>query len=40
VYKPFVVRGDDEWMLYYNASRRLDRVEQIGLATCKEFAFE
>jgi beta-1,2-mannobiose phosphorylase / 1,2-beta-oligomannan phosphorylase len=34
VYKPFVIRNKDRWMLYYNASRRSDRLEQVGLATC------
>jgi len=33
VYKPFVLRFNDQWYLWYNASRVSDRREQIGLAT-------
>jgi predicted GH43/DUF377 family glycosyl hydrolase len=32
VYKPFVLRFRDRWHLWYNASCRSDRREQIGLA--------
>jgi beta-1,2-mannobiose phosphorylase / 1,2-beta-oligomannan phosphorylase len=39
VYKPFVVRRGGKWMLWYNASRRSDRAEQIGLATCDDIQF-
>ena len=33
VYRPFVMCCGGSWMLWYNASRFSDRVEQIGLAT-------
>lgn len=36
VYKPYVIHHEGKWMLWYNASRQADRVEQIGLATCDE----
>lgn len=39
VYKPFICRVGDEWYLWYNASRRSDRREQIGLARHSGFAF-
>jgi len=39
VYKPYVVRFHDQWMMWYNASRRSDRREQIGLATAGEIDF-
>jgi predicted GH43/DUF377 family glycosyl hydrolase len=35
VYKPYVARLHDHWYLWYNASRRSDRREQIGLATAQ-----
>ena len=42
VYLPhldYVLQRDGKWMLWYNASRSSDRVEQIGLATCSAAAF-
>jgi hypothetical protein len=38
-YKPYVVYFRDRWHLWYNASRRSDRREQIGLATTPEIDF-
>jgi beta-1,2-mannobiose phosphorylase / 1,2-beta-oligomannan phosphorylase len=32
VYKPFVLKRDGEWYMWFNASRHSDRREQIGLA--------
>jgi predicted GH43/DUF377 family glycosyl hydrolase len=40
VYKPYVIHHEGKWMLWYNASRRSDRVEQIGLATCDQLDFK
>jgi predicted GH43/DUF377 family glycosyl hydrolase len=40
VYKPYVIRHNGTWLLWYNASRKSDRVEQIGLATCEDWKFE
>ena len=39
VYKPYVVRFGGRWYLWYNASRRSDRREQIGLATAEAIAW-
>jgi hypothetical protein len=39
VYKPFVLRQEGKWMLWYNASRQTDRAEQIGVAVCGDSAF-
>jgi predicted GH43/DUF377 family glycosyl hydrolase len=40
VYRPYVIHQKDKWMLWYNASRFSDRVEQIGVATCEQLKFE
>jgi Glycosyl hydrolases family 43 len=39
IYKPYVIHNQGTWMLWYNASRRCDRAEQIGLATCADWSF-
>jgi len=39
VYKPYVIHFNGLWYLWYNASRRSDRREQIGLATTREIDF-
>src|SRR5271166_1747600 len=36
VYKPYVIRDGRRWLLWYNASRTTDRLEQIGLAICDD----
>ena len=36
VYKPYVIHDNGRCMLWYNASRRSDRVEQVGLAVCED----
>jgi predicted GH43/DUF377 family glycosyl hydrolase len=40
VYRPYVITREGKWLLWYNASRFSDRVEQIGLATCDRLEFE
>jgi len=39
VYKPYVICAAQRWKMWYNASRKTDRLEQVGLATCDDFAF-
>jgi predicted GH43/DUF377 family glycosyl hydrolase len=39
VYKPYVLPFRGRWYLWYNASRRSDRREQIGLATASAIAW-
>jgi beta-xylosidase len=40
IYKPYVIETSGELKIWYNASRRSDRVEQIGLATCDKLFFD
>ena len=39
VYKPYVLPWRGRWYLWYNASRRADRREQLGLAVAEEVGF-